>query len=491
VKAYIAALDQGTTSCRTLIFDSAWNICSCIQQEFKQYYPQPGWVEHDPEEIWLTQFSTLERAIAEAGIEAAQIASIGITNQRETTVIWDIRTGQPIHNAIVWQDRRTAEICYDLQKNGHAEDIKHITGLMTDAYFSGTKIQWMLNQVQGARELAEAGYLKFGTIDSWLIWKLTQGKVHATDHSNASRTMLYDLHSGTWSPHMCNLLQVPLSMLAEIKDSNACYGHAQVQGMAIPIMGVAGDQQAALFGQQCFMPGEAKNTYGTGCFLLMNIGHQPIWSNHGLLTTIAWSINGKRTFALEGSIFIGGAVIQWLRDELHLIQHAEETADLAASVPDNGGVYFVPAFTGLGAPYWNMEARGMISGLSRGSKKAHIVRAALESIAYQNKDLIVAMEKDSGITLQGLKADGGATMNDWLMQFQSDILQSPIFRASTMESTALGAAMLAAGLTDSPTHSSGSMIPTFLPAMAADQSAQLYRNWLTEVTRLLQSGSPR
>lgn len=486
---YIAAIDQGTTSCRTIIFDSLWRVCSSVQEEITQYYPQPGWVEHDPEEIWETQYRTLTRAIADAGLKAEQITAIGITNQRETTVVWDVRTGKAIHPAIVWQDRRTSAICYDLQEKGYSDHIKSITGLMTDAYFSGPKIQWLLNEVEGARELANAGFLKFGTIDSWLIWKLTHGSVHATDHSNASRTMLYDLHSGAWSLPMCDLLQVPVSLLGEIKDSNAFYGNAHINGTKIPIMGVAGDQQAALFGQQCFLPGQAKNTYGTGCFLLMNIGLQPVWSKNGLLTTIAWSLNGQRTFALEGSVFIGGAVIQWLRDELQLIQTAEETSALAASVPDNGGVYFVPAFTGLGAPYWNMEARGMITGLSRGSKKAHIVRAALESIAYQSKDLIRAMEKDCGIPLNELKTDGGATMNDWLMQFQSDILQCPIFRASNMESTALGAAMLAAGNLDRQMESSNSLEPSFQPKMPLIQSEQLYQNWLNEVERLLPSAS--
>jgi glycerol kinase len=440
---YILALDQGTTSSRAIVYDQAGNTVATSQREFEQIFPRPGWVEHNAVEIWETQHSVAVEAIQRAGLNASDIAGIGITNQRETTVVWDRETGEPVGNAIVWQDRRTADYCHSLESR--ADEIQGITGLIVDAYFSGTKIRWILENVEGVRERAEAGELAFGTIDSWLVWNLTGGREHLTDVSNASRSLLFDIGKVEWSGTMLEMLDIPPSLLPEVRSSSEVYAETEADlfGGAIPISGIAGDQHAALFGQACHSPGMAKNTYGTGCFLLMNTGTAPVVSKNKLLTTIAWQIDGVTEYALEGSIFIAGAVVQWLRDQLGLIESASDVEALARKVEDNGGVYFVPAFAGLGAPHWDGFARGSITGLTRGANKSHIARAALEGIAYQVNDVLDAMEEDSGIELAELRVDGGATENDLLMQIQADVLGVPVVRSRVPETTALGAAYLA------------------------------------------------
>jgi glycerol kinase len=442
---YILAFDQGTTSSRSIIFDRNGNILTIAQKEFQQIFPQPGWVEHDADEIWSSQMGVANEALARIGIRASDIAAIGITNQRETTIVWDRKTGKPIHNAIVWQDRRTAVYCDELKAAGHETTFQNKTGLVLDAYFSGTKLKWLLNHVPYAREKAERGELAFGTVDSWLIWKLTQGELHITDVTNASRTLLFNIHTQQWDDELLSILDIPHSLLPQVQSSSQVYGYTSegLLGSRILIAGIAGDQQAATFGQASLQCGMAKNTYGTGCFILLNTGDKPMLSSHKLLTTIAWCINGQTYYALEGSVFIAGAVVQWLRDGLGIIKHSEEVEPLACSVPDNGGVYFVPAFVGLGAPYWDSYARGTIVGLTRGSTSAHIARAALESIAYQTADVIDAMRLDSQLDLSELRVDGGASRNDLLMQFQADILGVPVVRPKITETTALGAAYLA------------------------------------------------
>lgn len=445
-KKYILSLDQGTTSSRAILFNKAGNIVKVAQKEFTQFYPKAGWVEHDPMEIWGTQSGVAREVIETAGISPLEIAAIGITNQRETTVVWDKNTGKPIYNAVVWQCRRTAVICDELKSRGLEEYIKTNTGLVVDAYFSGTKIKWILDNVEGAREKAENGELLFGNIDTWLIWNLTRGKVHVTDYSNASRTMLFNIKELKWDEKILNELNIPMSMLPQVKQSSEVYGVTDINtfgGAEIAISGIAGDQQAALFGQACFKKGMAKNTYGTGCFMLMNTGDKLVPSKNGLLTTIAWGIDGKVEYALEGSIFMGGASVQWLRDEMKMITDAADSEYYAKKVEDTNGVYLVPAFAGLGAPYWDMYARGTIVGLTRGANKNHIIRATLESIAYQTRDVLEAMQEDSNIKLETLKVDGGATANDFLMQFQSDILGVKVDRPKVTETTALGAAYLA------------------------------------------------
>jgi glycerol kinase len=445
-KKYILALDQGTTSSRTIIFDKKSRIISMSQLKFKQVYPKSGWVEHDPIEILESQLFTINEALTKANINPLEIAAIGITNQRETTVVWDKNTGVPVYNAIVWQCRRTADICDNLKQKGLGDYVNETTGLVIDAYFSGTKIKWLLDNVPNGHERAESGDLLFGTIDSWLVWNLTGRDSHVTDYSNASRTMIFDINTLKWDEKMCEELGIPMIMLPQAKASSGIFGYTDIslfKGVQIPISGIAGDQQAALFGQTCFQKGEVKNTYGTGCFILMNTGEQKYPSNNGLLTTVAWGIDNKVFYALEGSIFIAGAAVEWLKDELHLIESEEECDLLASQVPDTNGVYVVPAFSGLGAPYWDMYARGAILGLSRGSNKSHIVRATLESIAYQTKDVIEAMMEDSSIMMHKLKVDGGATKSDFLMQFQADILDQEVLLPKTTETTALGAAYLA------------------------------------------------
>ena len=442
---YILALDQGTTSSRSMVFDSHGNIVGVAQKEFKQIFPQPGWVEHDPEEIWSTQFGTMAEAVAKANITMKQIAGIGITNQRETTIVWERKTGKPIYNAIVWQDRRTAALCDRLKTDGLSDLIKEKTGLVIDAYFSASKLKWMLDNVPGAREKAESGELAFGTIDSWLIWKLTGGEVHVTDVSNASRTMLLNIHTSEWDDDLLKIFSVPRPMLPDVKPSSKIYGVTGniIPDSRLPIGGIAGDQQAALFGQMCTKPGMVKNTYGTGCFMLMNTGQKAIVSKNNLLTTIAWKIENEIEYALEGSVFIAGAVVQWLRDGLKIIRTSADVEKLSAEVTDSGGVYLVPAFAGLGAPHWNQHARGSMFGMTRGSSNGHIARAALESIAYQTYDVLKAMEADAGMNITELRVDGGATVNDALMQFQSDILNCRVVRPTITETTALGAAYLA------------------------------------------------
>lgn len=441
---YIIALDQGTTSSRAIVFDKEQNIIGISQKEFTQIYPKEGWVEHDPVEIWATQYGVLQEVIAKTNVDRDEIAAIGITNQRETTIVWEKSTGKPIYNAIVWQCRRTADICDNLKANGWEDYIKKNTGLVVDAYFSGTKIKWILDNVEGAREKAERGELLFGTVDTWLVWKLTNGKVHITDYTNASRTMLYNIKDLKWDEKILEELDIPKSMLPEVRNSSEVYGYVNLGGNSdVPIAGIAGDQQAALFGQTCFEKGEAKNTYGTGCFLLMNTGEEMVESKNGLLTTIAIGIDGKVQYALEGSVFVGGAVVQWLRDELRIVNDSADTEYFASKVDDNGGVYIVPAFVGLGAPHWDMYARGAILGLTRGSNRNHLIRAALESIAYQTRDLIDAMKEDVGSDLKNIKVDGGASRNKFLMQFQADILGKNVIRPIISETTALGAAYLA------------------------------------------------
>lgn len=445
MQQYILALDQGTTSSRAIVFDQQGQVISVAQKDFRQHFPKSGWVEHDPMEIWSSQSSVMIEALSNEGIRADQIAAIGITNQRETTIVWDRKTGKPIHNAIVWQDRRTAAFCNELKSSGKAEMIAKKTGLVIDAYFSATKIKWILDHVDGARTKAEKGELAFGTVDSWLVWKLTAGQHHITDISNASRTMLFDIHQKQWDKELLELFEIPESLLPEVKPSSELYCHTagDILSVKIPIAGIAGDQQAALFGQLCLEPGMAKTTYGTGCFLMMQTGGQPVASSNQMLTTVAWEINGKVSYALEGSVFIAGAAIQWLRDGMEILHHANESEALAESLSDNDGVYFVPALSGLGAPHWDQNARGSFFGITRGTSKAHLTRAALESIAYQVRDVLVAMEKDSGEPVKELRVDGGATANNFLMQFQSDIIQAAIRRPQIIETTAIGAAFLA------------------------------------------------
>src|SRR5438094_1053474 len=442
---HILALDQGTTSSRAMVFDHSGSVVALAQKEFRQIFPQPGWVEHDATEIWATQRHTATEALGKAGLTAADIAAIGITNQRETTVVWDRETGEPLHHAIVWQDRRTAARCDRVEARERAALLKRKTGLVVDAYFSGTKLEWLLRNVPGARAKAKAGKLAFGTVDSWLVWNLTGGRVHVTDPSNASRTMLFNLRTGDWDDELLDLFGVPRSVLPVVASSSEVYGQTTLfaGGRAVPIAGIAGDQQAALFGQACTQPGMVKNTYGTGCFMLMNTGTKPIASKNNLLTTVAWRIGDRTEYALEGSIFIAGAVVQWLRDGLGIIKASAEIETLAAQVPDNGGVYLVPAFAGLGAPHWDPYARGVIAGITRGTRAAHLGRAALEAIAYQVKDVLKAMEADAGIRLKELRVDGGACADNLLMQFQSDLLDVPVVRPQVAETTALGAACLA------------------------------------------------
>lgn len=442
---YILSLDQGTTSSRAIVFNKKGQIISVAQKDFKQHFPKSGWVEHDPQEIWATQSAVMIESLANEGIKTSEIAAIGITNQRETTVVWDRKTGKPLYNAIVWQDRRTSAYCDELKEAGKAQVITKKTGLILDAYFSATKIKWILDNVEGARDRAEKGELAFGTIDTWLIWKLTSGKTHATDISNASRTMIFNIHEEKWDKELLQLFDIPENMLPEVKESSELFGETSgdILSHKIPISGVAGDQQAALFGQLCTQSGMAKTTYGTGCFLVMNTGEKPVTSQNKLLTTVAWKVNGKINYALEGSVFIGGAAIQWLRDGMEMFGHAKESEKLAISLNDNDGVYFVPALSGLGAPHWDQDARGAFFGLTRGTTIAHMTRAALEAIAYQVNDVLKAMEKDSGEVTKELRVDGGATANNFLMQFQSDILGCKITRPKIIETTAIGAAFLA------------------------------------------------
>lgn len=491
VMSYVLAFDQGTTSSRSMIFDREGSVVAIVQKEFEQIYPQSGWVEHDPEEIWRSQFETAESAMAKAGLTSVDIAAVGITNQRETTIIWDRRTGRPINNAIVWQDRRTSEFCNELRR-GSGDLIRQKTGLEVDAYFSASKIKWLLDNIDGARKQAEAGELAFGTVDSWLIWKLSDGKIHATDVSNASRTMLFNINSSTWDDELLELFGVPRALLPDVRSSSEVYGETEVSGVlkGIPIAGVAGDQQAALFGQLCFSPGSTKNTYGTGCFMLQNIGAAPVESKHRLLTTVGWKIGESTEYALEGSVFIGGAVVQWLRDSLGIIRDSSDVEALAASVEDNGGVYFIPAFAGLGTPHWNQEARGTILGLTRGTGQAHIARAALESIALQSADLLDAMQTDSGTKLGELRVDGGATANGLLMQIQADVLQIPVVLSRTAETTALGAAYLAGlavGYWDSKDalEQYRSTARVFEPKMPLTRATELRSRWKLAVERSL------
>lgn len=443
MKKYILTLDEGTTSARAVLFDKGGNAVSAAQREFKQIYPQPGFVEHDPVEIFSVQYAAVTEAITAIGASAEEIAAVGVTNQRETTIIWDKNTGEPIYNAIVWQCRRTSEMCDRLRADGLEEYIRKTTGLRIDAYFSATKIKWILDNVPGARDRAENGELLFGTVDTWLIWKLSGGKIHVTDRTNAARTMLYDIHTLTWDKRILEILQIPKCMLPEVRSSSEIYGNVNILGAEIPVSGIAGDQQAALFGQKCFCEGDIKNTYGTGCFLLMNTGGTAFESKNGLITTIAADAGDNICYALEGSVFVGGAVIQWLRDELGLIAYAAESEKAALSVPDSAGVYIVPAFAGLGAPYWDMYARGTICGLTRGSGKNHIIRACLEAIAYQTNDLITALKADTGLPINHIRADGGAAANNFLMQFQADISDVGVIRPVQTEATAAGAAYLA------------------------------------------------
>lgn len=483
VKKFILALDQGTTSSRAIIFDHNGLSVASAQKEFRQIFPQPGWVEHDPGEIWSTQTGVALEAITKAGIESTNISAIGITNQRETAVVWNRKTGQPVHNAIVWQDRRTAAFCDQLKKRGKAKRILEKTGLIIDAYFSATKVNWILDNVKGTRQLANKGELAFGTIDSWLIWNLTKGRLHITDVSNASRTMLFNIHTLKWDNELLKIFDIPASLLPEVKSSSEVYGKTVgLFSSSVPIAGIAGDQQAALFGQMCVDPGMVKNTYGTGCFMMMNTGTKPIASKSRLLTTVAWKIGNKTTYALEGSIFIGGAVVQWLRDSLGIIKKSADVEKLAAKVKDSEGVYFVPAFAGLGAPYWNQHALGTITGLTRGSTSAHIARAALDSIAYQTLEVLLAMKEDSGIDIKELRVDGGATVNNNLMQFQSDLLQTKVVRPKITETTALGAAYLAglaAGYwTDIKViRKQWQVDKIFSPAIAEKETRALIKGW--------------
>jgi glycerol kinase len=487
---YILALDQGTTSSRAIVFDHDANPVAVSQREFTQYYPQPGWVEQDPMEIWSSQSSTLIEVLARAGIHSHEVAAIGITNQRETTVIWDKVTGKPIYNAIVWQCRRSSEICQQLKDAGLEEAVREKTGLLLDPYFSGTKILWILDNVPGARERAERGELLFGTIDTWLLWKLTEGKVHVTDPTNASRTLLFNIHSLSWDEELLEAMNIPRALLPEIRPSCAVYGTTRIagEGGEIPVAGMAGDQQAALFGQLCVEAGTAKNTYGTGCFLLMNTGTLAVRSNHGLLTTVAVGADGEVNYALEGAVFMAGATIQWLRDEMGLIREARDTEYFATQVSDAQGVYLVPAFVGLGAPYWDPDARGALFGLTRGANRNHIIRAALESIAYQSRDLLDAMSRDSGVALKCLKVDGGAVSNNFLMQFQADISNVEVYRPAVSETTALGAAFLAGlavgfWVSVKELQRKASLDRVFHPQIDEASRAALYAGWQQAVAR--------
>lgn len=486
--SYLLALDQGTTSSRAMLFDRDARVVMMAQKELRQIYPQPGWVEHDPDEIWSSQIGVAREALDKAGVSAREVAAIGITNQRETTIVWDRKSGEPVCNAIVWQDRRTADRCTQLKEQGWEARFSEKTGLLLDPYFSGAKLAWILENVSGARQRAEAGELAFGTVDSWLVWKLTGGAAHITDASNASRTLLFNIHTGDWDDELLSVLGVPRALLPRVVASSGVAGHAAVFPAAVPIAGIAGDQQAALFGQCCFVPGMAKNTYGTGCFLLMHTGERPVASRHKLLTTVAWQIGGKTEYALEGSVFIAGAAVQWLRDGLGIIREAAEVEALAGSVTDNGGVYLVPAFAGLGAPHWDPYARGAIVGLTRGSSAAHLARAALESIAYQTADVLEAMHADSGIRLAELRVDGGAARNGLLMQFQADLLGVPVVRPEVHETTALGAACLAGlavGYWSSREEIAGRWRAErrFEPAMTRERAQALQAGWRRALER--------
>ena len=492
MKKYILALDQGTSSSRAIVFDENGQTKAVAQKEFTQIFPKPGWVEHNPMEIWSSQASVIAEAITSIDINGLDIAAIGITNQRETTIVWDAETGEPVYNAIVWQDRRTSEYCDMLKERGLTDTIRSKTGLIIDAYFSATKIRWILENVPYAREKADQGKLRFGTVDTWLIWMLTRGEVHVTDVSNASRTMIYNIHDLCWDKELLDLFGIPESMMPHVKSSSEVYGYTKTTLFAheVPIAGIAGDQQAALFGQMCTEPGAVKNTYGTGCFLLMNSGEKPITSSNNLLTTIAWKIGDKVTYALEGSIFVAGSVVQWLRDGLGIISSSSEVEALAASVPDNGGVYFVPALTGLGAPYWDQYAKGSLYGISRGTTAAHIARAALEGIAFQTMDIVNAMQKDAGVELAELKVDGGASRNNLLMQFQADILGTSVIRPQVTETTALGAAYLAGlavGYWESIDHikSQWAVDRAFAPTAPSDEVAALKSGWANAIGRTL------
>ncbi|MFN7519941.1 MAG: glycerol kinase GlpK [Lysobacteraceae bacterium] len=490
-KRYVLALDQGTTSSRAILFDREAKVVALAQQPFAQIYPQPGWVEHEPMALWETQLGVAREALAKAGVHASQVAAIGLTNQRETTLVWERDTGKPLGNAIVWQCRRTAELCDSLKARGFEAHVRERTGLVIDAYFSATKLQWILDQHPDARERARCGELLFGTVDTWLLWKLTGGQVHATDVSNASRTMLFDIDALRWDEALLDALDIPSAMLPEVRPSSGLFGHTEASlfgGVAIPIAGCAGDQQAALFGQACFAPGSVKSTYGTGCFMLMNTGSKRVPSKHGLLTTIAWGLDGRVDYALEGSIFVAGAAMQWLRDELRVLDRVEDSEALALSVPDSGGVMVVPAFVGLGAPHWDMYARGTVLGLTRGSNRAHLVRATLESIGLQAHDVLAAMQDDAGIALSMLKVDGGAAANGFLMQFQADVLGVPVERPGVGETTAMGAAFLA-GLAVGLWHDTDDISALwqrdrrFAPAMAVDQRQRIFREWRRAVQR--------
>ena len=492
MEKYILALDQGTSSSRAIVFDQYGQTKAVSQKEFTQIFPKPGWVEHNPMEIWSSQASVIAEAITSIDINGLNIAAIGITNQRETTIVWDVETGEPVYNAIVWQDRRTSEFCDCLKRDGRTDLIRSKTGLIIDAYFSATKILWILENVPGARKRAEEGKLRFGTVDTWLIWMLTRGEVHVTDVTNASRTMLFNIHTLEWDKELLNLFGIPESMMPQVKSSSEVYGYTKTTLFAheVPIAGIAGDQQAALFGQMCTEPGAVKNTYGTGCFMLMNSGERPIMSSNNLLTTIAWKIGDTVNYALEGSIFVAGSVVQWLRDGLGIIRSSSEVETLAASVPDNGGVYFVPALTGLGAPHWDQYAKGSIYGLSRGSTAAHIARAALEGIAFQTMDIVNAMQRDAGVTLKELKVDGGASRNNLLMQFQADILGTSVIRPIVTETTALGAAYLAGlavGYWESIDHikSQWGVEMEFKPEASQDTVAELKAGWADAISRTL------
>ena len=493
MEKYILALDQGTSSSRAIVFDRQGHAKAVSQKEFTQYFPKPGWVEHNPMEIWSSQAAVIAEAITSIHINGLDIAAIGITNQRETTIVWDAETGQPVYNTIVWQDRRTSEFCDSLKaQEGLTDKIRSKTGLIIDAYFSATKIRWILDNVPGARQKAEEGRLRFGTVDTWLIWMLTRGEVHVTDVSNASRTMVFNIHTLEWDKELLELFDIPESMMPQVKSSSEVYGHTKTTLFAheVPIAGIAGDQQAALFGQMCTEPGSVKNTYGTGCFMLMNSGEKPIMSSNNLLTTVAWKIGDTVNYALEGSIFVAGSVVQWLRDGLGIIRSSPEVEELAASVPDNGGVYFVPALTGLGAPHWDQYAKGSIYGISRGTTAAHIARAALEGIAFQTMDIVNAMQKDAGVTLKELKVDGGASRNNLLMQFQADILGTSVIRPTVTETTALGAAYLAGlavGYWESIDHikSQWGVERAFTPSVSDDAAAALKEGWADAISRTL------
>lgn len=492
MEQYILALDQGTSSSRAIVFDRQGKIRASAQKEFPQHFPKPGWVEHDPKDIWSSEASVIAEAITSMGINGLNIAGIGITNQRETTIVWDAETGEPVHNAIVWQDRRTSDYCDSLKAKGLTDMIRQKTGLIIDAYFSATKIKWILDNVAGARARAEAGKLRFGTVDTWLIWNLTRGGCHVTDVSNASRTMLFNINSLTWDKELLELFDIPESMMPDVRSSSEIYGYTKTTIFAhpVPIAGIAGDQQAALFGQMCTTPGSVKNTYGTGCFLLMNSGTKPILSRNNLLTTVAWKIGDEVNYALEGSIFVAGSVVQWLRDGLGIIRSSSEIESLAMTVPDNGGVYFVPALTGLGAPYWDQYAKGCIYGITRGTTAAHIARAALEGIAFQTMDIVGAMEKDAGVRLTELKVDGGASRNNLLMQFQADILGAKVVRPAVTETTAMGACYLAGLATGfwgslEEIRKQWSSDAVFNPLAPAGKTMKLKEGWKDAVSRAL------